>query len=222
MSPRILHLCTRYRSGGSEQRVRDLVAAVDGDHRLVLGGQSDAERAGRDFPEHEIEVWPQLRRAVNPIHDVPAMSRLVDDLRRRPADLLVTHQSKSGLIGRAAGRWTGTPVIHSLSMANTGPGYPTSGRILFAGVERLAAPWADRYLVVGQDLAWRVQANGSAARSGAGRALGGPVPRNRPVAPATTPSPCRRVRVDGSGRPTMARLGRKPRSPQESDAAPAS
>ena len=43
---RVLHIATRYRRGGSEQRIRDIVAALDDcDHVVIVGDDSDLELA---------------------------------------------------------------------------------------------------------------------------------------------------------------------------------
>lgn len=160
MAPGILHLCTRYRRGGSEQRLRDLVAAVDADHRVVIGAESDLDQARADMPDAEVTVSTRLVRPPSPIRDPLALTDLLRSLRSDPVDLLVSHQSKAGLLARTVSRLTGVPTIHSLSMASTGPGYGLVSGLVFGAAERMAATWADRYLVVGADLGRRAVANG--------------------------------------------------------------
>src|ERR671937_791585 len=47
--PRIAHVVTRYLRGGSEKRVRDMVAAYpEADHHLILGAESDVPLARRE------------------------------------------------------------------------------------------------------------------------------------------------------------------------------
>jgi glycosyltransferase involved in cell wall biosynthesis len=53
------------------------------------------------------------------------------------------------------------PVVHSLSMADFGPGYGRIEDRVFRSIERVLARWTAAYAVVGQDLARRFEANGT-------------------------------------------------------------
>jgi thymidylate kinase len=70
--------------------------------------------------------------------------------------LVVTHQSKAGVLGRVAARMAGgPPVVHSLSMADFGPAYSTYESGIFRSVVRALTRWTAGYAVVGSDLASR-------------------------------------------------------------------
>ncbi len=161
----MLHVVTRYRRGGSEQRVRDFVAALDDhEHVVVVGDDSDADLAFSHLGvpvEHE----PFLVRAPRFDRDLRAVRVLTARLRRDPVDLVVTHQSKAGVVGRVSARLAGgIPVVHSLSMASFGPGYGRAESAVFRVVERALAPLTARYVVVGADLAHRFEVAGVASR----------------------------------------------------------
>ncbi len=101
---------------------------------------------------------------------------------------MITHQSKAGAVGRLAARLSGkVPVVHSLSMANFGPGFGAVESVVFRGVERMLAQATSRYVVVGADLARRFEVAGVAGgklvivRSAA--TLPGPRPAERPAVP---------------------------------------
>ncbi len=154
---RILHVCTRYIAGGSERRLRDLVAALpDHEHCVVLGADSDVDLARRQLPGVTLVVEPTLRRSVSLWRDPTALVRLRRAIDEHGCDLVVTHQSKAGVLGRLAARAAGSPpVVHSLSMADFGPGYHRLERRVFRAVERALAPSTAAYAVVGTDLASR-------------------------------------------------------------------
>lgn len=86
------------------------------------------------FISRRIEPWRDLRSTVE-------LARL---FRRRRYDLVHTHTSKAGFVGRLAGRLAGVPVV-----AHTAHGFffhenmPPLQRRLFEGLERLAAGWTD-------------------------------------------------------------------------------
>jgi len=86
------------------------------------------------FISRRIEPWRDLRSAIE-------LARL---FRRRRYDLVHTHTSKAGFVGRLAGRLAGVPMV-----AHTAHGFffhenmPPLQRRLFEGLERLAAGWTD-------------------------------------------------------------------------------
>ncbi len=188
---RVLHLVTRYRQGGSEQRVRDLVVALpDADHTIVVGADSDADLARVQLGQ-PVEVMAQLVRPPRPDHDARAIAAVRARLKRDDIDVVITHQSKAGVVGRIAarslGRHSRVPVIHSLSMANFGPGYGRTESAVFRNIERFLGLITARYVVVGADLARRFEVAGIASdrltivRSGA--TLPGPRPAEPPPVP---------------------------------------
>jgi len=154
---RILHVCTRFDYGGSERRLLDMVAALPHDeHFVILGGDSDLNHANRQLQGVQVLLEPSLRRAVSLWRDPVALARLRRRIEELDCDLVVTHQSKAGVLGRLAARTTGAPpVLHSLSMADFGPGYSALESRLFRALERNLARWTTAYAVVGTDLATR-------------------------------------------------------------------
>ena len=154
---RMIHVITRYLRGGSEQRIRDIVRSFpDAQHRLVVGLDSDLDAATRELEPTELHHLPTLVREPDPRRDAEAFVAITRLFRRRPVDLVVTHQSKAGVLGRAAARMAGgLPVVHSLSMASFGPGYPRWQDGLFRAVERRLHRVTTSYAVVGHDLARR-------------------------------------------------------------------
>jgi glycosyltransferase involved in cell wall biosynthesis len=200
-SLRVLHVVTRYRRGGSEQRVRDFVAALpDAEHVVVVGHDSDVDLAA-DHLGCPVEVAPDLVRSPRFDRDVRAVRALTARLRRDPTDLVVTHQSNAGVDGRVAARIAGrVPVVHSLSMASFGPGYGRAESTLFRTVERTLAPLTTRYVVVGADLARRFEVAGVAARKLV-------IVRSGATLPAPPPDRLPEVARVPHGRPVVLCLG---------------
>lgn len=156
---RALHVCTRYLRGGSERRLQDIVTALpEVDHDVTVGDESDLGLAREQLAPAAVSLEPDLVRAIAPSRDLRAFVRLVRRLRAGPYDVVYTHQSKAGAVGRAAA-WLagGPPTVHSLSMANVGPGYGRAENVVFHGVERVLASRTAAYAVVGRDLAARFE-----------------------------------------------------------------
>jgi glycosyltransferase involved in cell wall biosynthesis len=158
----VVHIATRYLRGGSERRIRDIVQSFpEADHHVVLGRESDPELARSHLRPSTLTIVPALVREPDIVKDVIALGKLAALLRRSSFDLVVTHQSKAGVLGRTAARMSRrTPVIHSLSMTSFGPGYPAwqdlASRMLEARLARLTTAYA----VAGRDLASRYHSIG--------------------------------------------------------------
>lgn len=160
--PQVVHIATRYLRGGSERRIRDIVRSFpEADHHVILGPESDLDLARRHLRPSTLTIVPALVREPDIVKDIIALAKLAALLRRAPFDLVVTHQSKAGVLGRMAA-WLSrrTPVIHSLSMTSFGPGYPVwqdfASRFLEARLARLTTAYA----VAGRDLASRYHSIG--------------------------------------------------------------
>lgn len=158
----VLHVATRYARGGSEARIRDVIRSFpEGDHHVVVGADSDVELAERQLRPATLTVVDALIRRPSPVRDPAALRRLASLLRRESFGLVVTHQSKAGVVGRvAARRAAGPPVIHSLSMASFGPGYPAWQDLAFRFIEARLEKATAAYVVAGDDLARRYAAIG--------------------------------------------------------------
>lgn len=151
---RVVHVITRYAGGGSERRLRDLVAATpEHEHHLIVGAETCHDLLSEQLRDVPVHIEPRLRRELHPVNDALALASLSRLLRRLSPDLVVTHQSKAGVLGRLLASRSGVPSIHSLSMATFGPGYPSPARALFRFVERRMAAHTGTYVVVGHDLA---------------------------------------------------------------------
>ena len=152
-----LHVCTRYQRGGSERRVQDSIRALPHlRHHLLVGADSDVELARRQTAAERVDLLPTLVRRPDPVRDVATLIALRRRLRTDTYDVVVTHQSKAGVLGRAVTAAVGgPPVVHSLSMASFGPGYGRLQNWLFVRIERTLGVRTAAFCTVGADLAAR-------------------------------------------------------------------
>ena len=139
--------------------MRDIIRSFpEADHHVVLGAQSDPLRARSELAAATLTLVPSVVREPSPAKDLRGLSELTRRLRETPVDLVVTHQSKAGVLGRVAARLAGgVPTIHSLSMASFGPGYPKWQDRLFRAIEARLEGATAAYAVVGHDLARRYE-----------------------------------------------------------------
>lgn len=159
--PLVVHVITRYARGGSERRLRDMVLATPHlDHHVIAGSVADLRMARDQLQPAGLQVQSGLRRRPGPVGDPLALAGLTRRLRSIGADLVVTHQSKAGVLGRLAARRLRLPAVHSLSMASFGPGYPRPVRAAYRQIESRMAPGTQAFVAVGHDLAASYRALG--------------------------------------------------------------
>jgi glycosyltransferase involved in cell wall biosynthesis len=114
---KIINVITRLNIGGASPPVISVAAGLGKmghDSLLVVGTPSaaegsmnaDAERAGARL----LEI-PELRRDPDPANDAKAFAALLRLFRRMKPDVVGTHMSKAGALGRVAARLAGVRVI---------------------------------------------------------------------------------------------------------------
>ncbi len=149
---RILHVATRHRRGGAERNLLH-TALWESRHghevHLAIGRDSLPAEIP---PGITVHVIPSLVRTISPLDDVRsylALRRLVRDSR---FDVVHTHQSKAGVVGRLAARGIARTVVHTIHMASFGPAFGAAGSAVFVLAERLCARWTDVIVSVGDEL----------------------------------------------------------------------
>jgi glycosyltransferase involved in cell wall biosynthesis len=90
------------------------------------------------LPGVEVGIVPSLGRPIRPWRDLRALVELVRLLRRDRPQVVHTHSSKAGILGRWAAWLAGVPVIvHTIHGFGITPDQPAWLRALLIGLERL-------------------------------------------------------------------------------------
>jgi len=110
-------------------------------------------------------IVDQMRRAINPRLDLKSYFTLKGILRRERPDIVHTHSSKAGILGRAAAHAAGVPVIvhtiHGMPFhANENP----FANLAYIALEKLAARWSDAIVTVCDAMAEQAAAAAVAPR----------------------------------------------------------
>ncbi|MCL6499853.1 MAG: glycosyltransferase [Firmicutes bacterium] len=144
--PRVLHVITRLVVGGAQENTlltAQGLRARGYEVELAAGPETGPEGV---LPVPDGIVFyavPTLVREVRPLADLRALWDLYR-LMRRGYDVVHTHTSKAGVLGRIAARLAGVPVVVHTPHGHVYHGY--GGRVrsrLFVWVERLLARWTD-------------------------------------------------------------------------------
>ena len=152
---RVLHIITHLAVGGATKNALAICHLSDPaqfDCALLCGATSHRETAmegtahSMDVPLHTL---PSLRRPIQPFSDRKAYRKLVDWLRAHPWDVVHTHGSKAGILGRMAAAAAGVPVIvHTVHGWGHHERQRALVRRLYVEAERRAARVSDRLIVV--------------------------------------------------------------------------
>ncbi|MEM7273375.1 MAG: glycosyltransferase family 4 protein [Actinomycetota bacterium] len=156
---RVAQIVTTLARGGAQATVMaSAEMSADGVAVTVLAGPDrtdegsfwDDERAGDAGSIPEVVEVPDLVRRPAPVKDVLALVWLVRWLRRHRPDVVHTHSSKAGVLGRLAARAVGIPCAHTVH--GWGPLYATSpvARRVAVTIERVLARCSAALIVVGR------------------------------------------------------------------------
>ena len=154
----ILHIITRLDVGGStENTVLSVIRMPRPEFvcSLISGQTTDPPPGLAESLSRAGVPWIQLRhlrRPVNPIADCRVLWQLRRAIRRLGPDIVHTHSSKAGFLGRLAARAAGVPHIVHTPHGHVFEGYfsPVATRA-FTLLERVAARWTDRIITLSDD-----------------------------------------------------------------------
>jgi glycosyltransferase involved in cell wall biosynthesis len=157
-------------AGGTRRHVTDLVCHLPPD-RFELSVYCSLERDpdfARDIARMRergvgVTVSP-MRRAISPLRDAAAFFRLWRHLRRNGYDIVHTHSSKAGFLGRWAAAAAGVPVVlHTPHTFAFQMGVAPPLRLLYRLLERTASRVTDRFVCVSRSEREAAEAAGVAA-----------------------------------------------------------
>ena len=152
---RVCHVITRLIVGGAQEATIYACASVD---RAVFpsvlatgpqtGPEGDLRRLARERDVAIVEV-PALVRELAPLRDARALGMLRRLFRESRPEIVHTHSSKAGLLGRIAAKREGVPVIvHTVHGWSFHDNMTSARRAVYIRLERLAARWTDRIITV--------------------------------------------------------------------------
>ncbi len=153
---RVLHVITRLIVGGAQENT--LFTAIGqhrtpGFHVTLLAGLDEGPEG--DLHEQaraagvDLQLMRELVRPIAPVTDAVALAKLVSFFRRGRYDLVHTHSSKAGILGRLAARAAGVPiVVHTLHSLVFGEHASRRQNALYIVLKRLVAPLTHRFISV--------------------------------------------------------------------------
>lgn len=155
---RILHVITRLIIGGAQENtvssVLGLRAKPGMDVQLITGpttgteGSLDSALANNSLP---LTIVPPLVRPLHPWKDWMAWRELVRLFRAQAPQIVHTHSSKAGVLGRLAAARAGVPiVVHTIHGPSFGSFQGWLANSIFKAAERHAARVTTHFVVVAE------------------------------------------------------------------------
>ena len=144
---RIAHVITRLILGGAQQNTLLTAAgqAEDfGDEVIVITGPGvGAEGSLVEWARDrglELKLVPEMGRAIRPWNDWTSYRRIAAAIGEFAPDIVHTHSSKAGILGRAAASRQRIPVVHTIH----GAAFHVGQSMLAGAIFRRAERWAAR------------------------------------------------------------------------------
>jgi glycosyltransferase involved in cell wall biosynthesis len=113
---KVLRIINRFNLGGPTYNVAYLSKYLPEEYEtLLVGGVEDETEASSDFIVNNLGlkpvIIPEMRRSINPLNDYIAYKKLVEIIKSYKPDIVHTHASKAGTLGRLAAAACNVPVI---------------------------------------------------------------------------------------------------------------
>ena len=135
--------------GGGQTHVADLVRGLREDFEVHLGvgetGYLTEVCADLGVRTH---ILQSLVQPLDPLKDFAALRECIAVIRQIQPDLVHTHTSKAGFIGRAAARRTGVPSVFTAHTWCFAEGTSLKWKLVGTPLERLAGNWCGKIINV--------------------------------------------------------------------------
>ncbi|MDD5772636.1 MAG: glycosyltransferase family 4 protein [bacterium] len=156
MPNKIIQIITKLELGGAQAIVLDLCRKLISEKNevvLITNDEGVLVPDAKKIEKLKIYFLPELDRKITPLKDLKCFNKIKNIIKEEKPDIVHTHSSKAGILGRFAARSNKVPVIvhtiHGFAF-NDYQGYLT--RKLFIILEKLTANFTDRLIAVSYDV----------------------------------------------------------------------
>ncbi|HOX38974.1 MAG TPA: glycosyltransferase family 4 protein [Candidatus Brocadiia bacterium] len=141
--------------GGTLSHLRQIVRLLDREKFSVsvIGSPLRNETSGAELEAmrpmlDELHIVPMVRN-VSPLRDASCFARIREILKSGSYDVVHTHSSKAGFLGRFAAKTTGIPlVVHTPHVFPFSQNVSPSSRRLYRQLESIASSWCDAMILL--------------------------------------------------------------------------
>lgn len=149
------HIITRLIIGGAQENTLFNVHDqhhIHGDEVCLitgpgLGPEGTLEQRAID-EGLDLRILPEMHRSLHPWRDARCYFALKRMLKESQPDIVHTHSSKAGILGRRAAYALGIPCVHGIHGASFHYGQPAILHRAYRMAERMADPWCQHFITV--------------------------------------------------------------------------
>jgi glycosyltransferase involved in cell wall biosynthesis len=155
--PRILRILNRFNLGGPTYNAAYLTRFMSsGFETMLVGGPNDPSEMNSEFIARQLGVQPHIiesmRREISPLNDHVAYRELKSLIRQFKPDIVHTHASKAGALGRLAAINMNVPAVVHTFHGHVFDAYFGQWKTSFyKGIERRLATRTDRIIAISEN-----------------------------------------------------------------------
>lgn len=148
----VLHIITKFELGGAQKSTLFIAALLDKTrYNLSIVSSQDGILVcdALKIPKVDTTLLPALKRSIDPFQDLLALIKLTKFIKTKRFDIVHTHSSKAGILGRWAAKFAGVPIIlHTIHGWSFHHRQNPLIRKLFVFLEQITAKITDRLIAV--------------------------------------------------------------------------
>ena len=152
---KVAHIITRLELGGAQQNTLYCCERHDRkkyDVILICGAGGQLDDDARWIKDCRKYFLSELKHPLSPFWDWMALRRLTEILKLEQVDIVHTHSSKAGILGRLAAKRAGVPhILHTIHGWGFYPGQFFALRWLYQALERWAAKFTEILIAVSEE-----------------------------------------------------------------------
>ena len=151
---KILRILNRFNVGGPTYNVAYLTKYLSDEYTTVLiGGEREESEASSEYILKELDIpytiVPDMKRSISLKNDIKALREIISIIKKEKPDIVHTHASKAGLLGRLAAKICGVPYIFHTFHGHVFHSYFGKKKTsFFIHLERLLARWSTAIIAI--------------------------------------------------------------------------
>ncbi len=155
MKIRVCHIITKLELGGAQKNTLYTVLNLDPalfETYLISGEEGILDPEAVEKLGEKAIFIRTMKREINPIYDFLSLIKIAIVLRKIEPQIIHTHSSKAGILGRWAGFFAGVKIrIHSIHGFGFSPFHKFFVRLLFIFLERLTSLVTTHFICVSKN-----------------------------------------------------------------------
>ena len=153
--PRVLRIINRFNLGGPTYNVAYLSRYIDGYETLLVGGEKDDSEDSSTFITDSLGlsplIIPEMKRKIDPLMDRIAYKKIKEVIKDFKPDIVHTHASKAGTLGRLAAFNCDVPkVVHTFHGHVFHSYFGYARTTFYKNIERYLATRSDAIIAISE------------------------------------------------------------------------